>query len=99
MLTRLPYDHEVESGELSRIEKAELFLARLGYRAARVRSHGGIARIELERDRISQFIVDRVAEKVVPYFKSIGYVYVTLDLEGYRTGSFNETIKPEKNES
>jgi uncharacterized protein len=93
LLTRLPYDYEVKTDELRRIEKAELYLDSLGYRFARVRNHGGIARIELESKSIRDFNHTGDSDKIVRYFKSLGYEFVTLDLEGYRTGSFNNTIK------
>lgn len=90
LLTRLPHNYEVKTDELRRIEKAELYLASLGYSASRVRNHGNIARIEIERESIRDFIDSGTAAKIVPYFRSLGYEFVTLDLEGYRTGSFNK---------
>lgn len=99
LLTRLPYDHEVDISELKRIEKAEVYLGKLGYPDSRVRSHGKIARIELKRSNMKKFVEGKAAEKVATYLKSIGFDHVTMDLEGYRTGSFNETLKTGRNES
>lgn len=95
LLTRLPYNYEVKTEELNRIEKAEVFLDSLGYGSSRVRNHGSMARIELERNKIRDFINTGMADKIVRYFKSLGYEFVALDLEGYRTGSFNTTINTE----
>ncbi len=95
LLTRLPYNYEVKAEELRRIEKAEIFLESLGYGSSRVRNHGSMARIEIDRNSIRDFINTGVADKIVRYFRSLGYEFVTLDLEGYRTGSFNTTINTE----
>ncbi len=95
LLTRLPYNYEVKTEELHRIEQAEIFLDSLGYRSSRVRNHGNMARIELDRNSIRDFINTGVTDKIVRYFKSLGYEFVALDLEGYRTGSFNTTINTE----
>jgi uncharacterized protein (TIGR00299 family) protein/uncharacterized protein (TIGR00268 family) len=89
LLTRLPHDTEIKTTELERIEKAELFLMSLGFRAARVRNHGMLARIEIRKEDISNFINSGAPAKVSVYFHDIGYSFVTLDVEGYRTGSFN----------
>lgn len=89
LLTRLPYDYEVRIEELRRIEKAELYLGTLGYKASRVRNHGKIARIEIEKEKLQEFLATKAVAKIIPYFKSLGYEFITLDLEGYRMGSFN----------
>jgi uncharacterized protein len=96
MLTRLPYNYEVRISELERIEKAERFLASQGYGVSRVRNHGDIARIELEKNRIAEFTKSPVSEKILSYFKELGYAYVTIDLEGYRTGSYDKSITQPK---
>jgi uncharacterized protein len=96
LLTRLPYNYEVRTYELERIEKAERFLTLMGYSASRVRNHGDIARIELEKDRIAEFIKSPVSEKLLSYFKELGYAYITVDLEGYRTGSYDKSITQSK---
>jgi uncharacterized protein len=90
LLTRLPYNYNFKTEELERIEKAERFLASLGYSASRVRNHGNIARIELERNRIAEFINSPSAEKLLTYFRDLGYEFVTVDIEGYRTGSYDK---------
>jgi uncharacterized protein len=77
---------------LKRIEQAELYLSSIGYRASRVRSHGDIARIELEKESITKLINGKEVTKLISYFHKIGYKFVTLDLEGYRSGSFDQGI-------
>ena len=89
LLTRLPYNYEVKTNELTRIEKAERFLASAGYGNSRVRNHGTIARIELEKEKIAGFMNSQVAHDVVEQFHKLGYEFVTIDLEGYRSGSFD----------
>jgi pyridinium-3,5-biscarboxylic acid mononucleotide sulfurtransferase len=93
LLTRLPYHYEVKTMELDRIEKAEQYLFSRGYAASRVRNHGTIARIELEKSSIAAFMNSPVAADVAAYFRDLGYDYVTVDLEGYRTGSFDNNLK------
>jgi len=59
----------------------------------RVRDHDTIARIEITKEDKKQFLDDEATLKIVQFIKNLGYQYVALDLEGYRTGSLNETIK------
>ncbi|MBS3787463.1 ATP-dependent sacrificial sulfur transferase LarE [Candidatus Bipolaricaulota bacterium] len=88
LATRFPYGKEITEEKLNRVGRAEEFLMELGINQFRVRHHGDIARIEVRRpdfDRLLDF-----GDKIVSRFKGLGYDYVTLDLEGYRTGSMNE---------
>ena len=64
----------------------------LGFRQVRVRVHGSLARIELLPQDFPRFLQDDIRRPVYDYLKSLGFVYVTLDLAGYRTGSMNETL-------
>lgn len=89
LLTRLPYNYEVRTTELERIEKAERYLASLGFAASRVRNHGTIARIELDKSKLADFINSHAIDGLVAYFRQLGYEYITIDLEGYRSGSFD----------
>jgi len=98
LLTRLPYCYEVKESELFRIEKAEEYLASIGYAASRVRNHGNIARIEIERQHIPAFAASLRSE-LTGYFRNLGYEFVTLDLEGFRSGSFDMNKKPTRHES
>ena len=89
LLTRLPYNVEVRKEDLDRIEKAELYLIQQGFRAVRVRVHDDLARIEVDKDVRKELIKAGVADKISKYFKQLGFKFVTIDLDGYRTGSFN----------
>jgi len=91
--SRIPYGHKVTKEKLSQIEQAEEFLHSLGFRQVRVRHHQNMARIELEPSEIPKILDVEVREKVFKKLKEIGYLYVTLDLRGYRSGSMNEVLK------
>lgn len=93
LASRFPYGKEITKEKLSIVDKAERFLKGLNFKQVRVRHHGQIARIELERDDIGNFISKGLMDKVVKKFKELGFLYVTLDLEGYRMGSMNEPLK------
>ncbi len=91
--SRFPYGEEITREKLKRVEEAEDFLNHLGLSVYRVRNHGDIARIEvspLEMEMILKF-----SDDIIKRFKEIGYTYITLDLEGYRTGSMNENLRKE----
>ncbi|MEE9532066.1 MAG: ATP-dependent sacrificial sulfur transferase LarE [Syntrophobacteria bacterium] len=90
--SRFPYHTKITRPALRQIEDAENFLWHLGMREFRVRHHDTIARIELGERELSLFWQDHQRHKIVQHFKSLGYKYVTLDLQGYRTGSMNETL-------
>ena len=93
LASRFPYGKEITREKLSIVDKAERFLRGLNFKQVRVRHHGQIARIELERDNIETLVSKELMNKVVKKFKELGFVYVTLDLEGYRMGSMNEPLK------
>ena len=83
--------------ELERVEKAEELLFESGFRCFRVRSHGPIARLELGPDEPqARILQDPLKSKIIKGMKELGYKYVALDLEGYRTGSLNEAVQPEE---
>ena len=91
LASRFPYHEEITEEKLIRVEKAEQFLRSIGIRQSRVRNHGTIARIEVETSDIETILVqDR--ENIAQHFRSLGFTYVTVDLEGYRQGSMNETL-------
>ncbi|MCI0523221.1 MAG: ATP-dependent sacrificial sulfur transferase LarE [Bacteroidales bacterium] len=92
LLTRFPHDTIITPSDLRKVEQAELLLAELGFRAPRIRVHGEIARIELRKEQICSITSDEVREKVVSRLKELGYIYVTIDLEGYRSGSMNKIV-------
>ena len=92
LLTRIPYDTEISQGKLRMVEEAENMLFELGYPGIRVRIHGDLARIECLPVYIEKIIHNPDKEHIISNLKKIGFRYVSLDLEGYRTGSSN----PEK---
>jgi uncharacterized protein len=91
--SRVPYGDRIDREKLLQIDRAEQLIRELGFRQVRVRHHGVIARIELPLHDIPRFVSAGLAESVSRRFKEIGFQYVTLDLEGYRTGSLNETLR------
>jgi uncharacterized protein len=92
LLTRIPYNSEVTDETLQKIEKAENLLFDKGYPGARVRVHGDVARIECLPGYVDRIFNDPRREVIVSELKQIGFRYISLDMEGYRTGSMD----PEK---
>jgi uncharacterized protein len=92
LASRIPYGTRITGDKLVRIDRAERFLKDLGFTQVRVRHHDTIARIEAPKKDIPRLASDRPRSQIVSYFKTLGYFYVTLDLEGYRTGSMNEVL-------
>jgi uncharacterized protein len=74
------------------VEKGEEALRSLGFRQFRVRHHDKLARLEFAKDEMPRAFHPTMLSRLVKTFKDIGYTYVTLDLEGYRTGSLNEAL-------
>ena len=93
LASRFPYHTRIEGKSLRRIGAAEKFLREAGFRQVRVRHHGPIARIEVEAGEFLRLLKKGLAAKISARLKELGYSYVSLDLEGYRTGSMNETLK------
>jgi len=91
--SRIPYGTPVTIEALDQIEAAEMFLRSLGLRQLRVRHHGNVARIELDESGISVLMSGGRRQAVVDRFKALGYLYVTLDLAGFRSGSMNDVLK------
>lgn len=88
--SRIPYGSKVDVASLRMIYKAEKLLRDLGFRQLRVRHHDKIARIEVERSELPRLIDEEISQQVTSGLREIGYLYVTVDLQGYRTGSMNE---------
>lgn len=93
LLSRIPYGEEISFKELDRVEKSENYLHEIGFIGARVRSYGYTARIEIYKSQMIKLFEDDLLEKIVLKLKSLGYSYVTLDLEGYRSGSMDIMVK------
>jgi uncharacterized protein len=90
--SRVPYGQVVTIEKLSMIDKAEMALKELGFRQIRVRHHGDVARIELAEEEMPRALDPEMASRMSAALKNLGFKYVTLDLEGYRTGSLNEAL-------
>ena len=90
LASRIPYGERITPEKLGMVEDAEDFLRDFGFRQVRVRIHGDIARLEVEPDFIMSAAEKR--EEIVSALKRMGFGYVALDLQGYRTGSMNEKI-------
>jgi len=90
--SRIPYHNEVTDQKLRTIEQAEQALRALGFRVFRVRHHDDVARIEIAREEMVRALEPDVATAIVRELKAVGYKYVSLDLQGYRTGSLNEGL-------
>lgn len=92
LLTRIPYGVKLKEEDFIKIEKAEKSLIDLGFRAVRVRCHEDLARIELSKEDIIRLVEGKYLDIVLQKVKEAGFKYVTLDLGGYKMGSFNEGI-------
>ena len=90
--SRIPYHSEVTVEKLQTIERAEAALRRLGFRVCRVRHHDDLARVEIARAEMARALEPETSAAIVRELKAAGYRYVTLDLQGYRTGSLNEGV-------
>lgn len=90
--SRVPYGQMVTIEKLSAVDKAESALRRMGFRQVRVRHHEEIARIEISEEELPRALNIETAQKMSSTLKALGFKYVTLDLEGYRTGSLNESL-------
>lgn len=93
LASRFPYHNEITEDELKMVNEAEDFLIGLGFTQVRVRHYKDLARIEVFPEEIGRLIEESLREKIVSHFKKIGYKYVTLDLQGFRSGSMNEVLK------
>jgi uncharacterized protein len=96
LASRFPYGTRIDKGSLERVGKAEDLLRELGFGHVRVRHHGAVARLEVEPAMISRLLKAEVRGKISRGLKKLGYAYVALDLDGYRTGSLNETLRARK---
>ena len=90
--SRIPYFTEVTDEKLRTIERAETVLRTHGFRICRVRHHDDLARIELGRAELPRALEPEMSATLVRELKALGYRYVTIDLQGYRTGSLNEGL-------
>jgi len=91
--SRFPYGEEITAGKLAMVEAAERCLRDLGFRTARVRHHGDLARVEVPKERVAHMASQSCRDAIVESLQRLGYTYVTLDLQGFRSGSMNETLR------
>ncbi len=90
--SRFVYGETISEEKLSMVDRAEQLLLDLGFHQVRVRIHGMIARIEIEKSEMGRFLDPETAEQVARRFHEIGFLYVTLDLDGYQMGSMNKAL-------
>lgn len=91
--SRFPYGDRITPEKIAQVEKAESFLRGLGFRQLRVRHHGAVARIEAPKEEVPRFVQEDVSRRVIAGVKEAGFTYVTIDLEGFRSGSMNEVLE------
>jgi pyridinium-3,5-biscarboxylic acid mononucleotide sulfurtransferase len=91
LASRIPYGTKVTQEKLEQVALGEAYLRALNFPVARVRNNGPLARIEVPAEEIERLV--RLRAEVSAYFKQIGFQYVTVDLEGFRSGSLNEVLK------
>ena len=92
LASRFAYGEPISAPALSRVADAEAYLRELGFAQVRVRVHGGLARIEVAPERVPELAGGALRTEVARRLKSLGFRYVTLDLDGYRMGSMNEAL-------
>ncbi len=92
LATRIPYGETITREKLEMIGKAEQYLIDLGFDQVRVRCHGSLARIETDERGMNALFERVLRDRIYSRFREIGFTYVSMDLQGYRTGSMNETL-------
>jgi len=93
LATRIPYRDEITLEKLKRIEQAEGFFYDLGIEQVRVRHYNNLAKIEVREENMPLLIREDLRKKIIAKLKKLGFIYITLDLQGYRSGSMNEELK------
>jgi pyridinium-3,5-biscarboxylic acid mononucleotide sulfurtransferase len=96
LASRIPYGEEITRERLNRIAEVEALLREMGFRQVRLRDHGSLARIELPAEEMNRLLRLRLRKTIVEACKDAGYTFVTLDLQGYRTGSLNEALRTDE---
>lgn len=91
--SRFPYGEEITVAKLQRVGRAERYLRQMGLKQLRVRSEGDTARIELPAEQIQEFVLTADLPAIVEAFQDYGFLYVTLDLEGFRSGKLNQVLQ------
>ncbi len=96
LASRFPYGIRITEEKLEIVDRGEEILQEMGFRIFRLRHHDFLARLEFGPEDLKKALDPEMAARLAAAFKSLGYKYVTLDLEGYRTGSANEALSPEE---
>jgi uncharacterized protein len=91
--SRFPYGTPITAEKLRQVDRAEAFVRSLGFRDLRVRHHGDLARLELGRAELPRLWEEGRAEAIARRLRELGFVHVTVDLLGYRSGSLNEALR------
>lgn len=92
LASRFPYGQEITADDLRKVSEAEDFLIGLGFKQVRVRHYKDLARIEIYQEEIGRLLNETIRGQVVERLQKIGYKYITLDLQGFRSGSMNEVL-------
>jgi uncharacterized protein len=92
LASRFPYGTRITADSLKRVAQAEDAIRSLGFRQVRVRHHGSLARLEVEQADVSRIIQSEISDRISEALHRLGYVYISVDIDGYRTGSLNETL-------
>ncbi|MBN1457500.1 MAG: ATP-dependent sacrificial sulfur transferase LarE [Sedimentisphaerales bacterium] len=96
LASRISYGVNITAEKLDQVDNAEAFIKSLGFSELRVRHHGEIARIEVKKDQIEKIIAEPVRTKVIKKLKELGFKYVSIDMQGFRSGSLNESLTEEE---
>ena len=92
LASRVAYGESITESKLKQVEQAEDFLRQLGFVEFRVRHHGNLARVEVPARQIEKIAQSHYREKIIKQFKELGFQYISLDLQGFRSGSLNESL-------
>jgi uncharacterized protein len=94
LASRFPYGTKITARNLETVAEGEKFLKNMGFKQFRVRHHAPIVRLELDDDGMLKIQKEKIREDIIRKFKELGYLYITVDIQGYRTGSLNEGLEP-----
>lgn len=97
LASRIPYGTRIDITKIEQVDEAEKFIVKLGFNMVRVRHHETTARIEVEPEKMIELLKHR--DQILLKLKNLGFMYVSIDLRGYRTGSMNEVLSSEELEA
>ena len=92
LATRIPYNEPVTKEKCDQVRLAEEYVCSIGFTSCRLRHHGSVARIEVPPSEIERLFDEATRRGIVEHLKGFGFTYIVVDLEGYRSGSMNETL-------